>query len=62
CHCEERSDAAILCRHYGMRTNLQSEIATTSVRTGLAMTNGSVVSCPCPTEFFEINCGAARAA
>ena len=29
---------AILCRNYGVRTNLQTEIATASVRTGLTMT------------------------
>ncbi|MGN1307155.1 MAG: hypothetical protein ACI4V3_05750, partial [Faecousia sp.] len=41
CHCEERSDVAILCRNYQLRTNPQPEIAATSVRTGLAMTNGA---------------------
>ena len=41
CHCEERSDAAISCRNYQVRTNLQPEIATTSVRTGLAMTKSA---------------------
>ena len=32
CHCEERSDAAILCRNYRVRTDLQSEIATTGAQ------------------------------
>ena len=31
---------AILCRQYQVRTNLWLEIATTSVRTGFAMTSG----------------------
>ena len=38
---------AISCRNYQLRTNLQPEIATTSVRTGLAMTRGVAFSCHC---------------
>ena len=38
---------AILCRNYQVRTNLQPEIATTSVRTGLAMTKRVAFPCHC---------------
>ena len=38
---------AISCRNYQACTNLQSEIATTSVRTGFAMTNGGSLLCHC---------------
>ena len=47
CHCEERSDVAIPCRNYQVRANLQPEIATTSVRTGLAMTKKGSLRCHC---------------
>ena len=38
---------AISCRNYQVRTNLQPEIATTSVRTGLAMTKKGSLLCHC---------------
>ena len=39
--------AAILRRKCRYRTKLQPEIATTSVRTGLAMTSGVAFPCHC---------------
>ena len=39
-----RGHVPAACRNYQMRANLQPEIATTSVRTGLAMTNKGCLS------------------